>query len=98
MKTIKIDHTTAERIRGATEPALGIVYDGRQLGVGDRVELVDKVNPQVTATWLSLGAAEIDTIVEKRLMRFSQAEFHTVFGVDDVEAAIAMLQKLYGTL
>jgi ribonuclease HI len=85
MKTLKLDHQLAERIRSGDKTATWRLYDDKDIRVNDEVELLDKVDPQNPETWQIIGVARIDVVVEKRLGEISKADFrgHETFASRD---------------
>lgn len=96
MKSIKFEHRLAELIRAGEKTATWRIYDDKNLAVNDHVSLVDKVDPQNPATWVVIGNAVIDTIIEKRLgsIQESDTEGHEKFGSQ--EEMLETYQRYYG--
>jgi ribonuclease HI len=68
MKTLKLDHASAQLIKESVRTSTWRVYDGSDdICVDDELELIDKVDPSLPATWQSIGIARIDSIAEQRL-------------------------------
>lgn len=96
MKTIKFEHRLAELIRAGEKTATWRIYDDKNLAVNDHVALTDKVDPQNPATWVTIGNAVIDTIIEKRLgaIQESDTEGHEKFASQ--EEMLETYQRYYG--
>lgn len=93
MKTIKLDHQLANDVRSGIKTVTWHMYDDKNLSVNDEIELIDKVDPQNPSTWVPIGDAVIDTIIEKRLGAVVESDFqgHEKFTTRD-----AMLQTYQG--
>jgi ribonuclease HI len=67
MKRLKFNHGLAELIRAGKKTSTFRMYDDKDLSVNDEIELIDKVDAKSPATWVSIGHARIDSVIEKRL-------------------------------
>src|SRR3990167_153557 len=67
MKTLKLEHELAEAIRQGIKRSTWRLFDEKDISVGDRLELVDKVDSGNPKTWKAIGQAEVTRVVEKRL-------------------------------
>lgn len=96
MKTLKLDHTLAEAVKNGTTTSTWRVFDDKNLSVNDEVVLIDKADPQEPTTWLPIGIAKINRIVQKRLGDIGESDMtgHESYGSAD--ALLAHFQKYYG--
>jgi ribonuclease HI len=67
MKKLKLDHNLAQLVLSGKKTSTWRLYDDKDLTVNDQLELVDKVDPTRPATWIVIGTARINRIIEKRL-------------------------------
>jgi len=58
------------------------IYDDKDIHVNDRIELLDKVDPHNPETWIVVGTARVDRVIEKRLADIAKDDFdgHEPFG------------------
>jgi ribonuclease HI len=96
MKQLKFNHGSAELIRQGKKTATFRMYDDKDLSVDDRIELLDKTDPDRPATWKPIGFARIDSIVEKRLSAIAEADLRDCEQYDSRAKMLAMYQKYYG--
>jgi len=96
MKTIKLDHESAELVRNHKKTVIWRIYDDKNLSVNDEVELVDKVQKDDPSTWVTFANAVIDTIVEKRLGSIAEEDYGSNEGYVNHDAMIQHFQKYYG--
>jgi ribonuclease HI len=96
MKKIKFDHQLAMRVRNGTKTATWRIYDDKNIAVNDILELVDKVDPQNPGSWVVIGQARVERIIEKRLgdIVASDYEGHEAFA--SPEAMLEQYQAYYG--
>lgn len=67
MKTLKFDHKFAQQILNKQKTSTWRLFDDKDLSVNDGVKVVDKVNPDDSATWKVIGIAKVTEIIEKKL-------------------------------
>jgi len=96
MKSLKLDHDIAERVRLGEVTATWRLYDDKDLSVNDQVTLIDKVDPKNPATWKSVGTAHIDTVIQKRLRDLGEADYNGVGLNGAVSDALSSLRTYYG--
>lgn len=96
MKTIKFTHHLAEQVRAGTKTSTWRMFDDKNLSVNDKVELIDKVDPQATESWEKIGDAVIDTIVEKRLRDITESDTDGHQTYETKEHMLKDFQQHYG--
>ena len=67
MKSLKLDHELAELVMQGKKTTTWRINDDKNLSVNDRVELIDKVDPNEPKSWRIIGAATINLVSAKRL-------------------------------
>ena len=96
MKTLKFEHNQAMLIRQGQKTATWRIFDDKDIHVNDSVDLVDKVDPQNPASWVSLGRAHVTMIVEKRLGDIRPADFEGHEQFESTDLMLEHYQKYYG--
>ena len=96
MKKLKFSHDLAMLVRQGSKTATWRIYDDKGLAVNDRVELIDKVDPQNPATWVVIGEARINRIVEKRLGDIEPSDFDGHETFESNEEMLERYQSYYG--
>lgn len=66
MKSIKFEHDVAETIRRGSKTSTWRIFDDKDIMVGDKLVLIDKVDPSDRNTWTEIGVAEVMHVYEKR--------------------------------
>jgi ribonuclease HI len=97
MKQLKFNHNFAELIRADKKTATFRMYDDKDLSVNDRVELLDKVDPDRPATWKLIGTARIDSIVEKRFSDIDEDDLYKTEEYDSKDEMLATYRRYYGS-
>ena len=67
MKTLKLDHASAELVVSGRITSTWRLYDDKDLLIDDDVELIDKVDSEDRATWRPIGTARINEVIQKRI-------------------------------
>lgn len=93
MKKLKLDHQLADLVRSGQKTATWRMYDDKNISVNDEIELIDKVDPTNPSTWVSLGAARVDMVVEKRVRDIKPED---VVGYGTFLSPEAMLERYQG--
>jgi len=96
MKSLKIDHYTAQRVIQSVDVPLWLGYDNKHVGVGDILQIIDKVDPQDPKSWQPLGTRGVRSVVEKRLVDLTPDEMNEAFGMRSQQDVVAFLQKHLG--
>ncbi len=96
MKTLKLDHRLAAAVLAGDRNSTWRMYDDKDLRVNDEIELVDKVDPEKPETWVYIGTARIDKVIEKRLGEVSKLDFAGHNPEDSHEAMLEKYRKYYG--
>lgn len=96
MKQLKLGHALAQAVLTGEKTSTWRLFDDKDLSVGDRVTLIDKVDPDDPATWSPIGIASIDEITSKRLGDITDADLRGHERFSSKQAMIAQYQKYYG--
>lgn len=67
MKKLKLDHELAQLVLRGEKWSTWRLFDDKDLSVNDRVEFIDKVQPNKPETWRPIGVGTINKVIEKRL-------------------------------
>lgn len=97
MKTLKFDHPQAALILSGKKTSTWRLNDEKDLSVNDMVRFIDKVQPDRPETWLVIGEARIERIIEKRLGDVSLEDMkgHEAFAT--TEDMLKYYHSKYGT-
>jgi ribonuclease HI len=96
MKKLKLNHDLAESIvRGLTSSTWRL-FDDKDLTVNDQVVLIDKVNPRDPRSWIEIGIATIDSVIQKRLGDITQKDLDEHKGFTSKGEILNTCQKYYG--
>jgi len=96
MKRLKFDHNLAELVRRGEKSVTWRMYDDKDLSVNDEVELIDKVDPKNPATWVPIGKARIQAVLEKRLGEITQDDLQGRETFHSAADMVQAYQKYYG--
>lgn len=96
MKQIKLTHHLAEKVRAGTKTSTWRMFDDKNLSVNDEIEIIDKVDPQAPESWVKVGNAVIDTIVEKRLGDITESDTDGHETYETKEQMLKDFQRYYG--
>lgn len=96
MKILKLDHELATAVLAGDKNSTWRMYDDKDLRVNDDIELIDKVDPKRPESWVSIGTARIDRVVEKRLGEVSKLDFGGHGAYSSHEAMLRAFQEYYG--
>jgi ribonuclease HI len=85
MKTLKFAHRSAEDIRKGIKTTTWRVNDTKDISVNDELELIDQVEHDNPSTWLVIGTARVEQVIEKRLGDIDEDDMrgHEVFASRD---------------
>ena len=97
MKKLKLDHELAGLVLRGEKTSTWRIFDDKDLSVGDRVVLIDKVDPARPETWKNIGVATIHKVVQKRLGDIEEADFEGHEKFVSPEEMLATYQKYYGS-
>ncbi len=96
MKSLKIDHDLAQLIRQGKKRSTWRINDDKNLSVDDKVELIDKVDPQKPNTWLAFGLATVNAVVSKRLKDIVDTDFDSHERYSSKEEMLSTYKRYYG--
>jgi ribonuclease HI len=96
MKTLKFEHHLAEQIRSGERTATWRIYDDKQVAVNDEVVLIDKVEPGNPESWVEIGTATVDRVIEKRLRDIHPGDYEGHEPFQDIEDILTTYRKYYG--
>jgi len=96
MKSLKLDHELADLVRRGEKTSTWRIYDDKDISVNDLISLIDKVEPQDPSTWVTLGIAKVNAVIEKRLGDITSTDYagHETFS--SPTAMLETYQKYYG--
>ena len=97
MKTLKVSHKVAQLIVSGQKHTTWRVNDEKNLSVNDEVNIVDKVDPENPASWLTIGVAYINTIVEKRLEEIAPGDLGPGEDFSSKEEMLKTFRLYYGS-
>jgi ribonuclease HI len=86
----------AEAVVKGEKRATWRLYDDKDLSVDDELLLIDKVDPEVPSTWVPVGTATIDQVVQKRLEDITEADMEGHEHYESQEAMLAAFRQHYG--
>lgn len=75
MKSLKLDHELAKLVLSGQKTSTWRIYDDKDISVDDKIELIDKVDPDDQSTWVYIGVATVDQVSEKRLGDIQKEDF-----------------------
>lgn len=96
MKSLKLDHELAKLVLSGKKTATWRINDDKDISVNDRVELIDKVDPNDFRTWESIGIATVDHVSEKRLGDIRREDFVGHEHYQSTSQLISTYQGYYG--
>lgn len=96
MKSLKLDHASAERVRAGRLTSSWRLFDDKDLAVDDRVVLIDKVDPREHNSWAAFGEAVIDQVIQKRLADIGKHDFTAHETYQSPDLMLAQLRRHYG--
>jgi len=96
IKTLKLDHGLAEAIVRGEKRAIWRLYDDKDLSVDDELLLIDKVDPEELSTWMPVGVATINRVIQKRLKDITEADMEGHEHYTSQEAMLAVFRQHYG--
>ncbi len=96
MKALKFSHDIATDIKEGKRSTTWRMYDDKDTHVGDRLELVDKIDPRDPSTWEHFAIATITQIVEKRLGSVEASDYELETDQMSPEDLLLTFQKYYG--
>lgn len=96
MKQLKFDHELAEKIRTGEKTATWRIYDDKNISVNDKVEIVDKVDPNNPSSWTTTDVAVVDLVVEKRIRDITQHDYEGHEKYESTDKLLENFQEYYG--
>jgi ribonuclease HI len=96
VKTLKFEHSRAQKIAAGEQNATWRLFDDKNLSVNDEIRIVDKVSHDIPDAWQVIGHAKVNKVVEKRLGDVTPDDMrgHEVFNSDD--EMLAKYRSYYG--
>src|SRR4051794_28052237 len=95
MKTLKLNHELAERVASGEMHSTWRIQDDKDLTIDDRVELIDKVDPDHPQSWQVIGVATIEQISIKRISDIAPEDFLRE-GYESKDQMIKVYRSYYG--
>jgi ribonuclease HI len=96
MKTLKLDHDTAQDIARGVITATWRIYDDKDVSVNDEISFMDKVDPQNPNTWATFATANVDSIIEKRLGDIIEDDYGGTYGFASEDEMLMHFRQRYG--
>ncbi|PIZ60853.1 hypothetical protein COY18_00495 [Candidatus Saccharibacteria bacterium CG_4_10_14_0_2_um_filter_41_11] len=67
MKTLKFNHSDAQKILQGLKTTTWRLYDDKDLSVDDQIKIIDKVDPASPKAWTIIGLGKVTEVTEKKL-------------------------------
>ncbi|HEY7534541.1 MAG TPA: reverse transcriptase-like protein [Thermodesulfobacteriota bacterium] len=96
-KTLKFDHSLANLIRQGKRTSTWRIFDDKAITVGDRIDVIDKTDPNNPLSWSVFGVIKVIAISQRNLQNISTEELREQ-GFSDSEDAKVVMQRYYGSL
>jgi len=96
MKPIKLEHHLAEQVFAGTKTSTWRLFDDKDLTVGDKIDLIDKVNPDDPSSWRGVGVAIILRVIEKPLGEITEADMEGHEPFESKQQMIDTYRGYYG--
>jgi ribonuclease HI len=96
VKQLKFEHHFAESIIKGDKIATFRVNDDKDLRIGDKVQLVDKVDSNHPKTWLIPGELIINDIASVPLEELSKDQMSQAESFDSLDEMIQTFRRFYG--
>jgi len=96
MKTLKIDHDIAEEVKQGHITCTWRLFDDKDLSPGDYVELIDKVDPTNRDSWIKIGTAKINAVVEKQFGELTADDMAGHEPYDSRDQMLNVYRNYYG--
>lgn len=96
-KQLKFEHTLAKNIIDGTKTSTFRFFDDKQLSVGDKVEVIDKVEPSDQLSWLVVGIATVASVYEKRVSDLQESDWQGHETYKSTDEFLQTMQNLYNT-
>jgi len=97
MKKLKLDHDLAELVLKGEKGSTWRLFDDKDLSVNDKVELIDKVQPDKPETWRPIGTAIINRVIEKRLGDIEESDMDGKERFTSRDAMVKTYRTYYGS-
>ncbi len=95
MKSLKLNHDHAQEvINGNT--CTWRINDDKDLHVNDKVALIDKVDPLKPETWVTIGTAQITSVLEKQLGKILKGDLLPTEKLAPLDALLKKFREYYG--
>lgn len=96
MKKLKLDHELARLVLKGKKTSTWRLFDDKDLSINDDIEFIDKVDPDDSSTWQSIGIGKVDGIIQKRLGSITERDMEGHEKLDSVDSILKRYQKYYG--
>ncbi len=96
MKSIKLDHALAEDIKNNKKHSTWRLFDDKDLSVGDRVVVIDKVDSRDRDSWVAIGEATLTKVTEKYLGKISEGDYEGHNSYASTEEMLETFRGYYG--
>lgn len=96
MKTLKLDHVLAQKVLNGEKNTTFRLFDDKDLSVNDEIEIIDKVESENSQTWRSIGVAQIEEVLQKRISDLVERDFKGHESYSSPDQLITTFRKYYG--
>lgn len=96
MKKLKFNHPYVEDIKAGSKTATFRVNDDKDIQVGDRIAIVDKVKEDYPTTWEVPGEIQVESIEKRALGTLTKENFSSAESFDSVDEMLTVFKRFYG--
>lgn len=72
------------------------IYDDKGISVNDEISFTDKVDPQNPSTWITVATAQVESVVEKRLVDIAEDDYGGMAKIASKSEVLEYLRQRYG--
>jgi ribonuclease HI len=96
MKQLKFEHVFAQRILRGEKTATIRLWDDKDIGVGDTVQVVDKVHSDEPLSWNIIGEAFVKAVELKPLRELNDVDFDGHEAYASAQDMLSVFRGYYG--
>jgi ribonuclease HI len=97
MKKLKLDHELAELVRTGKKTSTLRLFDDKDISVNDQLLLIDKVDPHNPSSWVEIGIAIVNQVIERRLGELTASDLDGHEPYANQQAMLADFRRYYGS-
>ena len=94
-KQIKFEHQLAQDIEKGKQTATFRFFDEKHIGVGDVLEVVDKVERDNPASWMFVGFINVLEVIEKRVQDLESKDYGGHEQYDSIKSFLKTFSYFY---